>query len=66
MREAGRGCELQHDACGGRGVYILVTLRRFDSFPWVEAYSGPFIPCERRLADPEIWEIQGRDFTLSF
>ena len=45
---------------------ILVTLCRFDSKPLVEAKTGPFIPCERRLAVMEIWEIQGHDFWTSF
>ena len=42
-------------------VYILVTLRRFDSKPSSKAKTGPFIPCERRLASLEISGIQGRD-----
>ena len=39
---------------------ILVTLCRFDDKPGPEGYLGPFIPCERRLAQLRILEIQGR------
>ena len=39
----------------------LVTLCRFDSNPSGRLYLGPFIPCERRLAQQRILEIQGRD-----
>ena len=45
----------------GPGVHILVTLCRFDHISMANAYSGPFIPCERRLAISLFLEIQGRD-----
>ena len=45
---------------------ILATLCRFDSKYRAGSYSGPFIPCERRLANMEIWEIQGRAFRGGF
>ena len=61
------------DPCGscdrpqtGRAVYILATLCRFDSKHACRSYSGPFIPCERRLAYMEILRIQGRAFLASF
>ena len=44
----------------------LTTLRRFDDKHGLEPKTGPFIPTERRLADMEILEIQGHDFTASF
>ena len=47
-------------------VHIWVTLCRFDDKPWYGSYSGPFIPCQRRLADMEILGIQGRDFLAGF
>ena len=45
---------------------ILVTLCRFDDKLPCRSKTGPFIPCERRLADMEILEIQGRDFWRRF
>ena len=61
------------DACGSRDrtpatpdVHFLVTLRRFDDKPAPRSYSGPFIPCERRLRDMEIPGIQGRDIRAGF
>ena len=57
------------EACGterySRGAH-LATLCRFDSIPRANALLGPFIPCERRLAYMEIWEIQGRAFQTGF
>ena len=47
-------------------VHILVTLCHFDDKLASRSYSEPFIPCERRLADMEIWEFQGRDFEAGF
>ena len=47
-------------------VHILVTLRRFDDKVGLRSNSGPFIPCERRLAIMEYLEIQGRAFLSSF
>ena len=46
--------------------YILVTLCRFDHKPELGSYLGPFIPCERRLAQMRILEIQGRAFATPF
>ena len=40
---------------------ILVALCRFDEFILLRSYLGPFIPCERRLADMGILRNQGRD-----
>ena len=39
-------------------VYIQATLRHFDIKLEVRAILGPLIPCERRLANMEIQEIQ--------
>ena len=39
-------------------VYIQATLRHFDTFHGRRPLLGPLIPCERRLANMEIWEIQ--------
>ena len=47
------------------GVH-LVTLRRFDDKPARKAKPGPFIPCERRLANVLFLRIQGRDLLASF
>ena len=49
-----------------RRVYIPVTLCRFDDKYSPKPKTGPFIPCERRLAILEIVEIQGRDFVAGF
>ena len=61
------------DACGScarrprvLGCAHLVTLCRFDGIYPADAYLRPFIPCERRLANIEILEIQGRGFTAGF
>ena len=55
---------------GGRSrphmVHVSVTLCRFDDKYRLEAYTGPFIPWERRLARTEIPGIQGRGFLASF
>ena len=40
------------------GVYILATLRHFDTFQPGTVGKGPLIPWERRLAKIEIWEFQ--------
>ena len=40
------------------GVYILATLRHFDTFPRGTVKKGPLIPWERRPAEMEIWEFQ--------
>ena len=45
---------------------ILVTLCRFDDKLARGSNSGPFIPCQRRLAKTEILEIQGRGFRSPF
>ena len=47
-------------------VYILATLCRFDHFYSPGPKTGPFIPMERRLANMEYPEIQGRAFLASF
>ena len=47
-------------------VYITVTLCRFDSKLASGSKPGPFIPWQRRLANMEIWRIQGRDFRAVF
>ena len=39
-------------------VHIWATLRHFDIKHGRDALLGPLIPCERRLAKPEIWEFQ--------
>ena len=52
-------------AASTKGVHS-VTLCRFDDKSGREAKSGPFIPCERRLALEQILEIQGRDFEPVF
>ena len=44
----------------------LATLCRFDDNIMGRSYLGPFIPCERRTGNMEIWEIQGRDFRQGF
>ena len=47
----------------GRGsAHYLVTLCRFDHNIGLRSKTGPFIPCERRLGELEILEIQGRGF----
>ena len=45
---------------------LLATLCRFDHEPWGDAYLGPFIPWERRLAYMGFLEIQGRDLWAGF
>ena len=40
------------------GVTFRSTLRHFDNKHGREAYLGPLIPCERRLAKMEILENQ--------
>ena len=73
MREAVRGCVLQHDAWshGNRPPRVtictqLVTLYRFDDKLALAYKTGPFIPCERRLANTGILEIQGRVLWAGF
>ena len=65
-----RGCDTAHATRVtrplGHARAHLVTLCRFDDKPEVGSYSGPFIPCERRLDNMEISGIQGRDFRLGF
>ena len=39
-------------------MYILATLRHFDTFMPGTVKMGPLIPCERRLAKSEISEFQ--------
>ena len=39
-------------------VYILSTLRHFDTFVGPPVKKGPLIPCERRLTKMEISENQ--------
>ena len=48
------------------GVHIWATLCRFDEFEHLGSYSGPFIPCERRLSISGILEIQGRGLWTGF
>ena len=48
------------------GVYILSTLRHFDSKLVVRPKTGSLIPCQRRLAKTEIPEIQEVTFGPSF
>ena len=47
-------------------VYILVTLRHFDSKPRRVVKNSPLIPWERRLAKTEILEIQEVTFGARF
>ena len=47
-------------------VYILPTLCCFDDKYSRRPKTGPFIPCQRRLANMEILRIQGRDFLAGF
>ena len=44
----------------------LVTLCRFDDKYGPKALLGPFIPCERRLAQVRISGIQGRGLSTGF
>ena len=70
MREAGArmcSCSIMRAGPSDTPVRdILVTLCRFDSKPLDKPLLGPFIPCERRLANRVFLEIQGRDFTAGF
>ena len=43
-----------------------VTLRHFDSKLGSMGQNGPIIPCERRLANMEIWENQELTFRGRF
>ena len=61
------------DPCGScdrthpcTGVHILATLCRFDHKLSLGSKTGPFIPCERRMLNMEILEIQGRAFGAGF
>ena len=45
---------------------LLVTLCRFDDNMALHAKTGPFIPCERRLAKRVLLEIQGHGFPAGF
>ena len=47
-------------------VYILSTLRHFDSKLHVRPKTGQLIPCERRHAKTEILENQEVTFRASF
>ena len=47
-------------------VYILVTLRHFDTKPRSKVRTGPLIPCERRLLKTEISEFQELTFETRF
>ena len=48
------------------GVHILATLRHFDSKLEGEPKTGSLIPCERRLENMEISEIQELTFQARF
>ena len=52
--------------CAHGVVYILATLRRFDSKVQGTGQNSPFIPCERRLAEMEISEFQELTFEACF
>ena len=61
------------DACGSGSptpprsyVHISVTLCRFDDNMALASNSGPFIPCERRLAISGNLRIQGRGLWTGF
>ena len=51
---------------GMQGCAHLATLRRFDNKLWLEPKTGPLIPCERRLTNMEISEIQEATFGHRF
>ena len=57
-----------HFACPGpvSRVYILSTLRHFDSKLGSRVKTGPLIPCERRLLEIEISENQEVTFEQRF
>ena len=54
-----------HPGILNRGT-LLATLCRFDDKLSLKPLLGPFIPWERRLAELEILEIQGRDIPSCF
>ena len=47
-------------------VSTLATLRRFDTKVSFRPQNDPLIPCERRLAKPEISEFQEVTFEARF